>query len=80
MLEIIKFIINQFAEKPDQIEYKVEEVGKDVNVTVILEESDMGKVIGRQGKIAKAIRTIVRAVSSKENKKYNLEIKERGEI
>ncbi len=80
MLEIIKFIINQFAEKPDQIEYKVEEVGKDVNITVILEESDMGKVIGRQGKIAKAIRTIVRAVSSKENKKYNLEIKERGEI
>jgi len=79
MLEIIKFIINQFAEKPDQIEYKVEEVGKDVNITVILEESDMGKVIGRQGKIAKALRTLVRAGSQKENKKYNIEIQERGE-
>jgi predicted RNA-binding protein YlqC (UPF0109 family) len=40
----------------------------------------MGKVIGRQGKIAKALRTLVRAGSQKENKKYVIEIKERGEI
>ena len=39
----------------------------------------MGKVIGRQGKIAKALRTIVRAGGLKENKKYNIEIAERGE-
>ena len=41
-------------------------------------QSDMGKVIGRQGKIAKALRTLVRAFSQKENKKVNIEIKERG--
>ena len=40
----------------------------------------MGKVIGRQGKLAKALRTLVRAAAVKENKKYNIEIKERGEI
>ncbi len=79
MLELIKYVINNFAEKPEEIEYDVVEDGKNVNVTVTLSASDMGKVIGRQGKIAKALRTLVRAGSQKENKKYNIEIQERGE-
>ncbi len=80
MLELIKYIVNRFAEKQDAIEYIVEEDGDVVNVTVVLDESDMGKVIGRQGKLAKALRTIVRSASAKENKKYNIEIKGKGEI
>ena len=79
MLELIKYVVNRFAEKPDEIEYDVEDLGKTVNVTITLSDSDMGKVIGRQGKIAKALRILVRAGSQKENKKYNIEIKERGE-
>lgn len=79
MLELIKYVVNRFAEKPDEIEYDVDDSGKTVNVTITLSNSDMGKVIGRQGKIAKALRTLVRAGSQKENKKYNIEIKERGE-
>ncbi len=79
MIELIKFVINQFAEKPDEVQIDVVESGKEVSVTVTLADSDMGKVIGRQGKIAKALRTLVRAGSQKENKKYNIEIKERGE-
>ena len=47
-------------------------------IVVLLEESDMGKVIGKQGKIAKALRTLVRCASAKEGKKYNIEIKEKG--
>ena len=80
MLELIKYVVNRFAEKKDEIEYIVEEKGDVVEVTVVLVESDMGKVIGRQGKLAKALRTIVRSASAKENKKYNIEIKEKGEI
>lgn len=80
MLELIKYIVNRFAEKQDEIEYKVEENGNVVTVTIVLDESDMGKVIGRQGKLAKALRTIVRLASAKENKKYNIEIKSKGEI
>ena len=57
----------------------MEEAGRTVTVTVTLDPADMGKVIGKQGKIAKALRTLIRAGSLKENKKYNLEIKERGE-
>lgn len=78
MLELIKFVVNSFAENPDKVVYDVVEDGNTVNVTVTLEPSDMGKVIGRQGKIAKALRTIVRAGSQKENKKYNIEIQEKA--
>ena len=80
MLELIKFIVEQFAEKPESIQYLVTENGNNVDFTVLLEESDMGKVIGRQGKVAKALRTLVKTASQKEGKKYNIEIKELGEM
>jgi predicted RNA-binding protein YlqC (UPF0109 family) len=79
MLELIKFVVGSFAENPDAVDYDVTDDGKNVSVIVTLSPDDMGKVIGRQGKIAKALRTLVRAGSVKENKKYNIEIKERGE-
>ncbi len=79
MLELIKFVVGTFADDPDAAEYEVIENGNAVTVKITLPESDMGKVIGRQGKIAKALRTIVRAGGLKENKKYNIEIAERGE-
>lgn len=77
MVDLVKYIVNSFAEHKDQIEYLVNETENSVEITVILEESDMGKVIGKQGKIAKAMRTLVRCASQKEGKKYNIEIKER---
>ena len=79
MIELIKYVVTRFAEKPEEVEYDIVEDGRQVNVTVTLSDSDMGKVIGRQGKIAKALRTLVRVGGQKENKKYNIEIKERGE-
>ena len=78
MLDLIKYVVSRFAEK--QADYIVNEEDDVTTVTVVLDESDMGKVIGRQGKLAKALRTLVRAAAVKENKKYNIEIKERGEI
>ena len=80
MLELIKYVVNQFAENPNEVEYLVEDKGNVVDVTVVLKESDMGKVIGRQGKIAKALRTIVSASSKKSGKRYNIEIKGKDEI
>ena len=80
MLELIKYVVNQFAENSDEVEYLVDDKGNVVDVTVVLKESDMGKVIGRQGKIAKALRTIVGAASKKSGKRYNIEIKGKDEI
>ncbi len=79
MIELIKYVVGCFAEKPEDVQYDIVDDGKNVSVTITLSSSDMGKVIGRQGKIAKALRTLVRVGSKEENKKYNIEIKEYGE-
>ncbi len=74
MDELVKFIAQKLVDHPDQV---VVETKKDGNFTVIelhVAESDMGKVIGKQGRIAKAIRTVVHAASIKDNEKYVVEI------
>ena len=78
MLDLIKYIVGQFAEDKENVEYDVKEKDRVIEVTVVLSPSDMGKVIGKQGKIAKAMRTIVRAATPIGSKKYVVEIRERG--
>ncbi len=78
MLDLIKYIVEQFAEDKDNVEYEVKEKDRVIEVTVVLTPSDMGKVIGKQGKIAKAMRTIVRAATPANSKKYVVEIREKG--
>ena len=77
MLDLIKYIVEQFAEDKQNIEYTVEEKDRVIEVTITLSPSDMGKVIGKQGKIAKAMRTIVRAATPASSKRYVVEIRER---
>lgn len=77
-LQLIKYVVERFADKKDEIDYKVEEKENAIEVTVLLDSSDMGKVIGKQGKIAKALRTIVSAYTPRESKKYFIEIKEKA--
>ncbi|MDE7439799.1 MAG: KH domain-containing protein [Clostridia bacterium] len=78
MLDLIKYIVNTFAEKKDEVEYKVEEKENAIEVTILLDDSDMGKVIGKQGKIAKALRTLVKSATPRESKRYVIEIKEKS--
>lgn len=78
MLDLVKYIVNQFAEDKDSVEYEVNEKERVIEIIVTLQPSDMGKVIGKQGKIAKAMRTIVRAATPRDSKKYVVEIKEKG--
>ena len=78
MLDLIKYIVNQFAEDKENVEYAVTEKDRVIEVVITLPSSDMGKVIGKQGKIAKAMRTIVRAATPAHSKKYVVEIRERG--
>ena len=78
MLELIQYIVGQFAEDKENVEYTVKEKDRVIEVTVVLSPSDMGKVIGKQGKIAKAMRTIVRAATPANSKKYVVEIREKG--
>ena len=75
MLDLIKYIVNQFAEDKENVEYLVEEKERVIEVTITLPASDMGKVIGKQGKIAKAMRTIVHAATPRNSKRYVVEIR-----
>lgn len=75
MLELVKYVVEQFAEYKDAVEYKEQEKEDCIEITVFLEESDMGKVIGKQGKIAKALRTLVKTATPRDSKKYLVEIK-----
>ena len=77
MLDLIKYVVGQFAEDKENVEYVVNEKDRVIEVTVVLSPSDMGKVIGKQGKIAKAMRTIVRAATPKNSKRYVVEIREK---
>ena len=52
----------------------LKEEGKNITVELHVAASDMGKVIGKQGRIAKAIRSVVKAASSKDNKRVDVEI------
>ena len=78
MLDLIKYIVEQFAEDKENVEYQVQEKERVIEATVVLSSSDMGKVIGKQGKIAKAMRTLVRAATPASSKKYVVEIREKG--
>ena len=75
MKDVLQVIAKSLVEFPEQVDVK-EIVNEDETVTLELRvaESDMGKVIGKQGRIAKAIRTVVKAAASKEEKKVSVDI------
>ena len=75
MKEVLEIIAKSLVDYPDEVDVK-EVVNDDQTVTLELRvtDSDMGKVIGKQGRIAKAIRTVVKAAASRENKKVAVEI------
>ena len=73
MKEILETIIKNLVNRQDAIEIKEIEDEKSIVFEVKVAEEDMGKIIGKQGKIAQSIRTIVRAVSNKKEKKVTVE-------
>lgn len=75
---LVKYVVETFAEKKDEIEYAYEEKENVDEITVLLASSDMGKVIGKQGKIAKALRTLVSASVPRGSKRCVVEIKEKA--
>lgn len=77
MAELVRYIARSLVEKPDAVDVREVENADSIVVELRVDPDDMGKVIGKQGKIAKALRTLVRAATPKDSKKYSVEIKER---
>lgn len=76
MTELIKFMVTELVEKKSEVVVTMDENN---TVSVRVAKSDMGKVIGKDGRIAKAIRTIVKAAGNKDNAKYSVVILEADE-
>lgn len=82
MEELLISITKGLVDNPDAVSVDVNEPDEEGVVVYHLHvaESDMGRVIGKQGRIAKAIRTLVKSASSKSNVRYNVVIEEKDEI
>ena len=74
MKELVEVIAKALVENPDEVVVTEKEDGMHVTIELHVAASDMGKVIGKQGRIAKAIRSVVKAASSKDNKRVDVEI------
>ncbi len=74
MQELVKYIAQSLVEHPDAVEVTRNETDESVVLELHVAPEDMGKVIGRQGRIAKAIRTVVKAASVKDEKPVFVEI------
>ncbi len=74
MKELVEVIAKSLVEHPEEVVVTETENEKSILVELRVAQSDMGKVIGKQGRIAKAIRSVVKAASSKEDKKVVVEI------
>lgn len=76
MEELVRFIAKNLVDEPDSVKVETREEGDTLVISLSVAPGDMGKVIGRQGRIAKAIRTVVKAASVREDKKYMVDIVE----
>ncbi len=72
--ELVEYIAKALVDYPDQVDVKQVEGERSIILELRVAAEDMGKVIGKQGRIAKAIRTVVNAAAIKENKRIMVEI------
>ena len=74
MVELVKYIAQSLVEKPEAVDVREVETEDSIVIELRVDPEDMGKVIGKQGRIAKAIRTVVKAASVKIEKPVFVEI------
>ena len=74
MKELVEVIAKALVDNPDDVVVTEPMKGEDILIELTVAAADMGKVIGKQGRIAKAIRSVVKAAASKEDKKVIVEI------
>ena len=74
MKELVEVIAKALVDHPEEVSVNEKNEGRTIVLELHVAEGDMGKVIGRQGRIAKAIRTVVKAASSKSSKKVIVDI------
>ena len=74
MKELVEVIAKALVDNPSEVVVSEKADGRNILIELHVAPSDMGKVIGKQGRIAKAIRTVVKAASSKDHSRVDVEI------
>lgn len=74
MQDLLLYIARSLVNDPDQVNVEVVENESSITLVLTVAEEDMGKVIGKEGRIAKAIRTIIKSTSRNESKPVYVEI------
>ena len=72
--EMLNYIVGNLVEKPEEIQVNVLENGSSITLQLRVAAEDMGRVIGRQGRIAKEIRTLIRAMGLRDDKRVMVDI------
>ena len=75
MEQLIRFIVEKLVDNKDAININIKEEDSAVIIELSVAQEDVGKVIGKNGKVAQALRSILHSASYKETKKYILKIK-----
>lgn len=76
MQSLLKFIIKSIVDNPDQVKVSEEKGEGFVSLKLSVAQEDMGKVIGKKGKIIKAIRTLLKVPAIKQSVRVNIELEE----
>ncbi len=74
MKELVEVIAKALVDNPEEVVVTEKKEGRNIMIELHVAPSDMGKVIGKQGRIAKAIRAVVKAASTREDVKVDVEI------
>ena len=74
MKELVEVIAKALVDHPEEVVVSQTETDRTITLELRVAQSDMGKVIGKQGRIAKSIRTVVKAAAAKDDKKVIVEI------
>ncbi|MBR5359619.1 MAG: KH domain-containing protein [Lachnospiraceae bacterium] len=74
MKDLVEVIAKALVDNPDEVVVEEKQEGRNITVSLHVAEGDMGKVIGKQGRIAKAIRTVVKAANTNEKQRVDVEI------
>ena len=73
MKEVLELIVKSLVSNPESVQISENVTNNSIELKVKVAKDDMGKVIGKQGRLAKSIRTVIKSLAGKENKKVEIE-------
>ncbi len=76
MKELVEYVVTSIVDKPDEVSvYEIDE-GMDLTIELSVGDGDMGRVIGKGGRVINAIRTVIQILAAKQGKRVSLELLE----